>query len=103
MKTLRGINQECKDLWQEGLKKCVTKRIGNFYIAQSEPCDPWWDWESPVSELLMKELKPESSFLDAGANFGYFTLLASTKINEGHIYASNLIRLSLECCERMFS
>ena len=87
MKTLEEINLECESLWQDSLRKCATRLIGDFYIARSEPCDPWWDWGSPASELLMSELKSGSNFLDAGANFGYFTLLAATKINEGHIYA----------------
>ena len=87
MKTLEEINQGCEGLWQDGLKKCATRLIGDFYIARSEPCDSWWDWESSVSRLLMSELGSGSSFLDAGANFGYFTLLAAMEINEGHIYA----------------
>ena len=84
---IEEINRKYGDYEGNILKRCGTKYIGTFYVPQSEPCDIWWDWESKVRYLIFKYMKPNSIFLDAGANLGYFSLLAATIINEGGIHA----------------
>lgn len=69
------------------VRKCDTKLIGDFYVPTSEPCDVWWDWEGPISKILLANITPQSNFLDVGANFGYFSLVASTIIKYGSIFA----------------
>lgn len=39
-------------------------------------------WDRPVSAVLHAVLKPGSTFLDIGANIGYFSLLASRMVGE---------------------
>jgi len=45
-------------------------------------------WEPSTTMFLMKELKTGNVFIDIGANIGYYTCLAATKIrNEGVVVA----------------
>ena len=45
-------------------------------------------WEPFESSLVQRFLKPGDSFLDAGANIGYFTVLAAACVGEhGKVYA----------------
>lgn len=37
-------------------------------------------WEADLSAYIANSMKPESIFLDIGANFGYFTCLAASRI-----------------------
>lgn len=85
--TVKEINKKFGNYEGNILKKCCTKYIGDFYIPQSEPCEVWQDWESAIRDLILKYIRPNSNFLDAGANFGYFSLLVATSVKESHIYA----------------
>ena len=40
------------------------------------------DWDKPVTAVLQKVLKPGSTFLDIGANIGYFSLVASRLVGD---------------------
>ncbi len=45
-------------------------------------------WEPEISQFLYNSLHEDSSFVDVGANFGYFTILAASKIgnsSSGHV------------------
>lgn len=45
-------------------------------------------WESWVTDVLMKNLRPGMTVVDAGANVGYFTLIACNAVGtEGHVFA----------------
>jgi FkbM family methyltransferase len=45
-------------------------------------------WEENTSKLVYQTLHPGMTFVDVGANFGYYTLLAATKLdNKGRIIA----------------
>jgi len=41
----------------------------------------------PLTALMKKVLKPGMTFIDVGANIGYFTLLAAKIVEHGHVYA----------------
>lgn len=69
------------------LKTCKTKYFAKMFIPKSEPSDIWYDWESGTTRHILKHIKPDSNFIDAGANFGYYSLLASEFIDSGKIYA----------------
>ena len=43
--------------------------------------------EYPEMKFLEKKLKPNSVFIDVGANIGVYTLLAAAKIKKGRIYS----------------
>ena len=40
-------------------------------------------WEADVSAFVSRTLGPDSVFVDVGANFGYFTCLAASRIGRG--------------------
>lgn len=44
-------------------------------------------YEYPEMIFLEKTLKPDSVFVDVGANIGIYTLIASSKIRKGRIYS----------------
>ncbi|PKP94592.1 MAG: hypothetical protein CVT77_01765 [Alphaproteobacteria bacterium HGW-Alphaproteobacteria-16] len=53
-------------------------------------------WEPWVERVLMKALKPGMTFCDAGANFGYYTLLGASAVGPaGRVFA-------FECNPRLF-
>lgn len=85
--SIKEINKKYGNYEGNILKKCHTKHINDFYVPQSEPCKVWWEWESKVGDLILENIRPNSNFLDAGANFGYFSLLAATLIDNGYIYS----------------
>lgn len=45
------------------------------------------DWERLNTKLLTKAVKPGSTFIDVGANIGYYTLLAAKHLGDGHMVA----------------
>jgi FkbM family methyltransferase len=55
-------------------------RGGNIHVLS----DPK---EKNLHNILSKNLGPDSVLVDIGANFGFFTLMASKKIIDGRIYA----------------
>src|SRR5919198_458966 len=47
-------------------------------------CIYWFGtWEPPLSEWTRRALRPGDVFVDIGANFGYFTLLAARAVAPG--------------------
>jgi len=45
-------------------------------------------WESFETELIWKSLRPGNCFIDIGANIGYFSVLAATRLGpDGHVIA----------------
>ena len=45
-------------------------------------------WEPFETELIRRSLAPGARFLDAGANLGYFSVLAAARVGErGRVYA----------------
>ncbi len=47
-------------------------------------CLYWFGaWEPPLSEWIRRTLRPGDVFVDVGANFGYFTLLAARAVAPG--------------------
>lgn len=44
-------------------------------------------YEPPVTQLILDNLRSDSVFFDIGANVGYFSLLAATKVTEGYIHS----------------
>lgn len=85
--TKEEINNKYGDYRGNILKLCNAKYFTDFYVPKSEPCNIWYDWEYHISNSLFKYLKEDSNFMDVGANFGYFSLLASTIIKTGKIHA----------------
>lgn len=81
--TIEEINRKYGSYEGNILKKCDTKHVGELYVPSSEPCDVWYDWQSYIRELMLMYLNPDTQFLDAGANFGYFSLVAASIINDG--------------------
>jgi FkbM family methyltransferase len=47
-------------------------------------CTYWFgSWEPPLSEWIRRALQPGDVFVDVGANFGYYTLLAARAVAPG--------------------
>lgn len=40
-----------------------------------------------IADIILRLLRKDSVFFDLGANFGYFTIVASSKISDGRIYS----------------
>ena len=46
------------------------------------------NWEPWIERVIMREIAPGMTVCDVGANFGYYTLLAASKVgNQGRVYA----------------
>ena len=65
----------------------------SMYLSMNEPIiTPWLlaskAWEPVLTEYLKKTVKSGQTFVDVGANMGYFTLLASKLVgSKGKVYA----------------
>jgi len=65
----------------------------SMYLSINEPIiTPWLlkakTWEPVLTEYLKKTIKSGQTFVDVGANMGYFTLLASQLVGpKGNVYA----------------
>lgn len=60
-------------------------------------------WEADLSTLFWNLLKPDSVFVDVGANFGYFTCLAASRIGssgKGKVFAVEPNPASLALLDR---
>ncbi len=44
-------------------------------------------YEPHLTSFLLRELRPEMNFLDIGANIGWFTLLAASRLTQGRVMA----------------
>jgi FkbM family methyltransferase len=44
-------------------------------------------WERLNTKILTKIITPDSTFIDVGANIGYYTLLAAKYLGDGHVVA----------------
>src|ERR1700744_6213383 len=55
-------------------------------------------WEPELSQLLWNSCRSETVFVDVGANIGYFTLLAGSKIHAGGSGRVIAIEPNPECC-----
>lgn len=57
----------------------------------------WYGYyEKPVGDLLKKLLRPGNTFVDVGANIGYFSLLASGNFPRGRIISLEPVSKSFE-------
>jgi len=70
----------------------VTKHGFKMYLDPQQYIDRfiyiWGLWEPDESYVIKKFLRPGDTFVDVGANAGYFTLLASGLVgNTGKVYA----------------
>src|SRR5919109_5225137 len=64
-------------------------------------CIYWFGvWEPPLSRWIRGALGPGDTFVDIGANFGYFTLLAARAVGpEGSVVAVEASRASVRRLE----
>lgn len=57
-------------------------------------------YEKPLEIVLNKLLRPDSTFIDIGANIGYFSLLAARSAPEGKIVAFEPVSYLFEALEK---
>ena len=55
-------------------------------------------WEPELTQLLWNSFRPDSVFVDVGANIGYFTILAGLRIHAGGSGRVIAIEPNPECC-----
>jgi FkbM family methyltransferase len=55
-------------------------------------------WEPELTQLFWNSCRPDTVFVDIGANVGYFTLLAGSKIHAGGTGRVIAIEPNPECC-----
>ena len=61
----------------------------------------WYgNYEKPLGTVLKNLLQPDSTFLDIGANIGYFSLLAARFASEGKIIAFEPVSYLFEALEK---
>ena len=59
------------------------------------------EWEPAETQLMLRLVRPGMTFVDVGANFGYFTLLAAAGVGDaGHVYAFEPEARNLEILDR---
>ncbi|HWF37652.1 MAG TPA: FkbM family methyltransferase [Candidatus Acidoferrales bacterium] len=59
------------------------------------------EWEPAETQLILRLVRPGMTFVDVGANFGYFTLLAAAGVGEeGRVYAFEPDARNLEILDR---
>jgi FkbM family methyltransferase len=59
------------------------------------------EWEPGETQLMLRLVRPGMTFVDVGANFGYFTLLAAAGVGEtGRVYAFEPEARNLEILDR---
>jgi FkbM family methyltransferase len=56
-------------------------------------------WEPELSQIIWNSLRPDSVFVDVGANIGYFTVLAGDRIHAGGTGRVIAIEPNPDCCE----
>jgi FkbM family methyltransferase len=69
---------------------CTTNYNKMFVDTRDLLIAPWLlihgEWEPEETELVKKLIKPGDIFVDAGANLGYYSLLAA-RVGASHVYA----------------
>lgn len=69
------------------------------YIDQH--CFYWGTWEPDETKVVLHLLRPGDTFVDVGANIGYFTLLAAKLVGpQGRVYAFEPVPPTLERLKR---
>lgn len=63
----------------------VTTEVGQLYVhTDDQVMTPWIDargeWEADETAFLRRSLRPGNTFVDVGANIGYFSVLGSTLV-----------------------
>lgn len=59
------------------------------------------EWEPAETQLILRLVRPGMTFVDVGANFGYFTILAAAGVGEeGRVYAFEPEARNLEILDR---
>jgi FkbM family methyltransferase len=59
------------------------------------------EWEPAETQLILRLVRPGMTFVDVGANFGYFTVLAAAGVGEeGRVYAFEPEARNLEILDR---
>ncbi len=59
------------------------------------------EWEPAETQLILRLARPGMTFVDVGANFGYFTVLAAAGVGEeGRVYAFEPEARNLEILDR---
>ena len=88
----------CPQEWQDPLllAPCSVKVSGNGIFSLRPHCDDLWHvlpWrEQAISSLLKRTLKPGDVFIDAGANIGVYTVLASHLVGpEGEVISIEMM------------
>lgn len=61
------------------------------------------NWEMDIGSVIVRELKPGDTFVDVGANIGYFSLLSAQRVGqEGRVIAFEpLSRIAKQCGENV--
>lgn len=64
-------------------------------------CYYWRTWEPDETRVVLRFLRPGDSFVDVGANAGYFSLLASSEVGpKGHVWAFEPVPPTVEKLRR---
>ncbi len=89
-----GINDPLRTvLLDEGVRMRVDLRTGMGTSIYVYKC-----WEYPVTELLKSVLRPGMSFLDVGANIGYYSIVAAARC--ARVYAFEPVPKLFEALQR---
>ncbi len=74
----RMLPQSCIDNLNEIPNPVELKNGTNIFVCQNDFLSLWYkcygEYETVTSQLIRKYVKPETVFLDIGANLGYFSL-----------------------------
>lgn len=78
-------------------KECILKNVGKVLIPDNETCDMWDNWELDVTTIVSTLVSKDTVFLDIGANFGYFSLLAAAKAKKVFAIEPNPLVYDMLC------
>lgn len=79
---MTGTHEACVRLFNgQRLFVDTTDRTVGLAIAFDQ------EWEMYITNILLKNLGEDSDFLDVGANHGYFSIIATSKIKTGRVVA----------------